>query len=141
MDPNRFALALVVAAWALSAAAQTLEVHYAPKEDLEAIDVDLIDRAEHSIDMAAYVLSDPSVIEALSDAADRGVTIRLYLDKGQFSEHGPRQGGAIEALLTYPNVFARIKGRGVQGNRLKASCGDVASEGFVVPGGDFASHA
>jgi hypothetical protein len=35
----------------------------------------------------------------LSDAADRGEAIRLYIDKGPFSEHGPRQSGAIEALL------------------------------------------
>ena len=45
----------------------------------------MIDNAERSIDMAAYVLSDPFVIEALRDAADRGVTIRLYLDKSQYS--------------------------------------------------------
>jgi transposase len=38
-------------------------------------------------------------------------------------------------------TVARLMARLPQGNRLKASCGDVASEGFVVPGGDFASHA
>jgi hypothetical protein len=33
-------------------------IHYAPAENLEHIDVALIDRAEHEIDMAAYVLTD-----------------------------------------------------------------------------------
>ncbi|MFZ0207773.1 MAG: phospholipase D-like domain-containing protein, partial [Roseiarcus sp.] len=73
-------------------AASSVEIHYAPQEDLERVDVDVIDNAERSIDMAAYVLSDPFVIEALRDAADRGVTIRLYLDKSQYSQHGPRNG-------------------------------------------------
>ena len=105
----RFALPLALAA----TPAPALEVHYAPQENLETVDVDLIDRAERSIDMAAYVLSDAAVIDALRDAAERGVTIRIYLDKGQFAEHGPRQGGEIEALLSYPNVVARVKGKGV----------------------------
>ena len=44
----------------------SVEIHYAPHEDLERIDVDVIDNAERSIDMAAYVLSDRAVIEALT---------------------------------------------------------------------------
>jgi len=31
-------------------------IHYAPGENLEHVDVALIDRADHEIDMAAYVL-------------------------------------------------------------------------------------
>jgi hypothetical protein len=33
-------------------------IHYAPVENLEQADVALIDRAEHDIDIAAYVLTD-----------------------------------------------------------------------------------
>jgi phosphatidylserine/phosphatidylglycerophosphate/cardiolipin synthase-like enzyme len=51
-------------------------IHYAPIENLEHIDVALIDRAEHEIDMAAYVLTDWPVMQALTRAADRGVAIR-----------------------------------------------------------------
>ena len=89
------------------------EIHYAPRENLESLDAREIGRAELSIDMAAYVLSDPRIIEALTDAAERGVLIRLYLDRSQFAEHGPTRGGLIEALLAHPNVVARIKGEGV----------------------------
>ena len=63
--------------------------------------------------MAAYVLSDPRIIDALTDAAERGVLIRLYLDRSQFAEHGPTRGGLVEALLAHPNVVARVKGEGV----------------------------
>jgi phosphatidylserine/phosphatidylglycerophosphate/cardiolipin synthase-like enzyme len=89
------------------------EIHYAPRENLESLDAREIGLAGLSIDMAAYVLSDPRIIEALTAAAERGVLIRLYLDRSQFAEHGPTRGGLIEALLAHPNVVARVKGEGV----------------------------
>jgi phosphatidylserine/phosphatidylglycerophosphate/cardiolipin synthase-like enzyme len=89
------------------------EIHYAPRENLESLDARQIGRAELSIDMAAYVLSDPRIIDALTDAAERGVLIRLYLDRSQFAEHGPTRGGLVEALLAHPSVVARVKGEGV----------------------------
>jgi phosphatidylserine/phosphatidylglycerophosphate/cardiolipin synthase-like enzyme len=95
------------------AAGSQPEIHYAPRENLESLDAREISRAELSIDIAAYVLSDPRIIEALTDAAERGVLIRVYLDKSQFAEHGPTRGGQIEALLAHPNVVARVKGEGV----------------------------
>jgi phosphatidylserine/phosphatidylglycerophosphate/cardiolipin synthase-like enzyme len=90
-----------------------LEIHYAPKENLENVDLWVISRAQLSIDMAAYVLSDRQIIEALTDAAERDVVIRLYLDSSQFAEHGPIRGGSVEALLAHPNVTARVKASGV----------------------------
>lgn len=38
--------------------------HYAPIENLEHVDVALIDRARHEIDMAAYVLTDWPILQA-----------------------------------------------------------------------------
>ena len=43
-------------------------IHYAPAENLEHIDV--IDGARHEIDVAAYVLTDWPVMQALTRAAD-----------------------------------------------------------------------
>jgi hypothetical protein len=60
-------------------------IHYAPGENLEHVDVALIDGA----DMAAYVLTDWPVMQALTRAADRGVAIRIYLDGAQFAEREP----------------------------------------------------
>jgi phosphatidylserine/phosphatidylglycerophosphate/cardiolipin synthase-like enzyme len=126
-------------------AASSVEIHYAPQEDLESVDVDVIDNAERSIDMAAYVLSDPFVIEALRDAADRGVTIRLYLDKSQYSQHGPRNGGPIGELLAFPNVCARVKGRGVlmhlkayavDRERLRTGSGNFSQSGLAFQDND-----
>jgi phosphatidylserine/phosphatidylglycerophosphate/cardiolipin synthase-like enzyme len=49
------------------------EIHYGPGEDLERIDVALLRGATKGIDMAAYLLTDSAVIEALRDASARGV--------------------------------------------------------------------
>jgi phosphatidylserine/phosphatidylglycerophosphate/cardiolipin synthase-like enzyme len=89
------------------------EIHYAPKENLELVDVRVIAAAELSIDMAAYVLSDTRVIEALTAAAERDVAVRIYFDKSQFSQHGLRVDAPIEALLAHPNVAAKVKAEGV----------------------------
>jgi phosphatidylserine/phosphatidylglycerophosphate/cardiolipin synthase-like enzyme len=59
-------IASLAPCWAESAPV----IHYAPGENLEHIDVALIDRAEHEIDMAAYVLTDWPVMLALTRAAD-----------------------------------------------------------------------
>ena len=64
-------------------------IHYAPVENLEQADVALIDRAEHDIDIAAYVLTDRPVMSALLRAAGRGVKIRIYLDGGRTGEREP----------------------------------------------------
>jgi phosphatidylserine/phosphatidylglycerophosphate/cardiolipin synthase-like enzyme len=50
-------------------------IHYAPTENLEHIDVALIDGTRHEIDMAANVLTDWPVMQALTRAADRGVEV------------------------------------------------------------------
>jgi phosphatidylserine/phosphatidylglycerophosphate/cardiolipin synthase-like enzyme len=103
------ALWLPLLALAASAQAATVDVHYAPEENLEAIDIGLIENAGASIDMAAYVLSDENVIEALADAADRGVAVRLYLDRGEFSAHAEKLG----PLVARPGVSVRVKPSGV----------------------------
>ena len=64
-------------------------IHYAPTENLEHIDVELIGGARQEIDMAAYVLTDWPVMQALTRAADRGVKVRIYLDGTQLAEREP----------------------------------------------------
>jgi phosphatidylserine/phosphatidylglycerophosphate/cardiolipin synthase-like enzyme len=64
---------LLLASLAPGAAQPVPVILYAPGENLERIDVALIDRAEHEIDMAAYVLTDWPILQALTPAADRGV--------------------------------------------------------------------
>jgi phosphatidylserine/phosphatidylglycerophosphate/cardiolipin synthase-like enzyme len=112
----RVIVAVAAAAGVASASAgpvERAEIHYAPEENLELVDTRIIGRAELSIDMAAYVLSDGRVIDALIGAAEREVVVRIYFDKSQFSQHGLKVDQPIEALLAHPNVSARVKGEGV----------------------------
>ncbi|MCW2315761.1 phosphatidylserine/phosphatidylglycerophosphate/cardiolipin synthase-like enzyme [Rhodoblastus acidophilus] len=85
-----------------------VRVAYGPSDGFEAIDPDLINRAKDRIDMAAYVLSDQKIIEALSEAASRGVKIRIYLDPEQFRRIASGNENML-ALVNQPNVSARIK--------------------------------
>src|SRR6201998_2576133 len=81
--------AAFVAIGALSRADPAPIIHYAPAENLEHIDVELIDTAKHEIDFAAYVLTDWPIMQALTRAADRGVKVRHYLEGTQLAEREP----------------------------------------------------
>jgi phosphatidylserine/phosphatidylglycerophosphate/cardiolipin synthase-like enzyme len=59
------------------------EIHYSPGEDPKTIDVALLREALKQIDMAAYVLTDRAVIEALRQAAARGVKVRIWRDASE----------------------------------------------------------
>jgi hypothetical protein len=63
------ALPVLLAACPQSFADPAPAIHYAPAENLERIDVALIDKAAQEIDMAAYVLTDWPVLQALTRAA------------------------------------------------------------------------
>jgi phosphatidylserine/phosphatidylglycerophosphate/cardiolipin synthase-like enzyme len=82
-------------------------IHYAPAENLERVDVALIDGAKHEIDMAAYVLTDWPVIQALTRAADRGVKVRIYLDGTQLDER--ERAKPFQDLAETPTVEIRTK--------------------------------
>ena len=60
-----------------------LELHTSPSEDLERIDLETLGQAHTSIEMDAYSLTDKAIIDALKDAALRGVRVSLYLDNEQ----------------------------------------------------------
>lgn len=82
-------------------------IQYSPVENLEHTDVTLIDRAEHDIDFAAYVLSDWPVMRALIRAAGRGVKVRIYLDGRRIGEREPTP--LFRELLATPEIEVRFK--------------------------------
>jgi phosphatidylserine/phosphatidylglycerophosphate/cardiolipin synthase-like enzyme len=84
------------------------EIHYGPGEDLERIDVALIREAAKQIDMAAYLLTDRAVIEALRQASARGVKVRIWRDASE------------AARLSEFDVDAPLGGR-VQGIELRSN--------------------
>jgi phosphatidylserine/phosphatidylglycerophosphate/cardiolipin synthase-like enzyme len=97
-----------------------IELHYAPVENLEKIDVDLIDSAGETIDMDAYVLTDWAVIDALADAAGRGVVVRLFRETST-SAYGDV--AELAKLAGVPNVAQKLKPAGAL-MHLKSYCVD-----------------
>ncbi len=89
-----------------------LDLHYSPAENLERIDVDTIDGAGETLDVAAYVLSDVAVIEAMTLAAERGVRVRLFREPSQERSRGPTVDAALARLLAEPTVFVKSNKRG-----------------------------
>jgi phosphatidylserine/phosphatidylglycerophosphate/cardiolipin synthase-like enzyme len=83
------------------------EIHYGPGEDLEKIDVALIREAVKQIDMAAYVLTDSAIVDALRDASARGVKVRVWRDAGE------------AARLSEFDVTSQL-GRQVQGLEIRS---------------------
>jgi hypothetical protein len=80
-SPNRSVFPFyLLTAWLCASSAIGQEVHFSPEERLDAIDVELIDTAKHSIDFASYSLTDIAVLDALNAADHRGVAIRIVLD-------------------------------------------------------------
>jgi phosphatidylserine/phosphatidylglycerophosphate/cardiolipin synthase-like enzyme len=111
---------------ARSKAPPAFELHYSPAENLEKFDVALIDAAKRKIDVAAYVLTDVAVIEALASAAARGVKVRLYR---QHTER-PASGRVLEALnllQSMPNVEQKFKPADAPFMHLKSYCVDGAT--------------
>jgi phosphatidylserine/phosphatidylglycerophosphate/cardiolipin synthase-like enzyme len=92
-----------------------VRVFYGPGDGFETIDARLINGARHSIDMAAYVLTDRALVAALGRAAMRGVKVRVYLDG---EESG--RGSPIKDIAGAPNLELRRKARGRDLMHLKS---------------------
>ena len=82
-------------------------IHYGPGEGLERIDVGLIREAARQIDMAAYVLTDSTIVGALREASARGVKVRIWRDAGE------------AARLSEFDVTAQLGGQ-VQGLEIRS---------------------
>lgn len=136
----RFVIALAaVACLALSVVrgeAQGIETHYAPAENLEHIDGALIRSAKHSIDMAAYVLSDWPVIEALIAAQNRGVTIRIVLDPTQPHALNKLTPIAADIRMKPKGPFMHLKSYSVDGEALRAGAANFSASGLKQQNND-----
>jgi phosphatidylserine/phosphatidylglycerophosphate/cardiolipin synthase-like enzyme len=91
-----------------------------PGDALADLDSELIGRSRQAIDMAAYVLTDRNITDALEAAAGRGVRVRLYLDPEEAGRRGDRYDPRLERLLRNPKVVARFKSPSRDSMHLKA---------------------
>jgi phosphatidylserine/phosphatidylglycerophosphate/cardiolipin synthase-like enzyme len=110
-------LALLSALLVGPAFAAPLEIHYAPEERLDRVDVSLIENAQTSIDIAAYVLSDWAIIDALNDAAARGVKVRVILDPRGHSDVARIVG--LDIRQKRPGTLQHLKAFDIDGQILR----------------------
>lgn len=101
---------------------------FSPSEDLESPDIKLLNSATSTIDVAMYAFTDERIESSLSEAARRGVKIRIYRDSLQLeaeearaSRNGERS--PTDRLKAIPGIEVRVKARG-QSMHLKAYCVD-----------------
>jgi len=97
-----------------------VRLFYGPSKETASVDLEAIARAKTSIDMAAYVLTDRGIIEALADAARRGVKVRIYLDGEDPSRNTGKSAEALTALDAIPGVVVRRKAQGRDSMHLKS---------------------
>jgi len=117
---------------------------YSNPVSLTPTDVALIGKAAKTLDIAAYSLTDPPVIQAIALAAQRGVRVRIYLDRNELAV-SIRATRTIEAspigpLLTQSNIAIKVKESTVL-MHLKSYCVDAAtlrdgSANLTRPGDD-----
>ena len=135
---GRSALTLSGSPAAPSSIGGPAEVHYAPAEDLESIDVALIGEAEKQIDMAAYVLTDRAVIQGLREAAARGVRVRIWRDASMAAKVGDydveaQLGGQVQGLEIRSNApgdeLMHLKGYCVDHRLLRTGSANFSRSG------------
>lgn len=100
---KRFSIsALLVVAlinlFAVSAdARQSTQTAFSPSPRAIALVIDTIASAEETIELAAYSFTSQRVTDALMEAHERGVDVRIVLDKGQTKRKYPAAVALLEA--------------------------------------------
>src|SRR5262249_39270364 len=93
------------------------ENHFAPDENLEQLDYDRLEKAQHRVDSAMYAFTDKYLAEQLLTLARRGVTRRMDRDMEQFKgeqknadEH--HDDSVTQLLKGEKNIYIRVKSSG-----------------------------
>jgi cardiolipin hydrolase len=68
----------------------------------------LVGAARTSVDAALYRLNNPSLARALAGAAERGVRVRLVLDRGKYEETSATREILTESHLTFRLSYGRL---------------------------------
>lgn len=100
---------------AAEAGTPVAEDHFSPREDLERMDVQRLEGAKISVDIAMYAFTDRYIAEELQTLAHRGVKIRIYRDQQQYEEEqrhaSKKSDDSTTSMLTGEgNVQVRVKG-------------------------------
>lgn len=115
-------------------------IYYSPSHNLEREDAKVIRSAKHSIDAALYSATDWELCGALADAASRGVRVRVYRDREQFTEEDKRARGretcsaqlvaaGAQVRVKSSTVLMHLKSYEVDGRLLRTGSANVSPSG------------
>lgn len=85
------ALAALLAVPYMARAQPSVEVGFSPEGSARQLVLDHIASAQHSIQMLAYAFQAPDIAQALVDAKQRGVDVRIVVDKQRNRGKASRQ--------------------------------------------------
>ncbi len=120
----------ILLAFARPAGAEPVEIHYAQVENLEHVDVELLRSARAKIDMAAYSLTDWSIIDTLIDAHRRGVAVRIVLDPSQQHALDRMREIAGNIRMKAPGPYMHLKSYAVDGQALRTGSANLSASGL-----------
>lgn len=103
------------------------EIHFAPVESLEHIDVALLRSATKSIDLTAYVLTDWAIIAALQDARQRGVSVRIVLDPHEWQPYDRLTG--LDVRVKRRGPLMNLKAYALDGTVLRTGSANFSASG------------
>ncbi|WP_232313995.1 phospholipase D family nuclease [Ralstonia sp. A12] len=89
------ALAALLSISSLSHAEPNVQVGFSPEGSARTLVLETIGSAKHSIQMLAYAFQAPDIMQALVDAKQRGVDVRIVIDKRR------NQGKASKAAMDF----------------------------------------
>lgn len=81
MPIRRIALAVLLGVSSLCSAEPSVQVGFSPEGSARALVLETIAGAKHSIKILAYAFQAPDIMQALVDARNRGVDVRVVVDK------------------------------------------------------------
>jgi len=112
------------------ASAAEPEIHYAPVENLEHIDLELIRAATKSVDLAMYSLTDWAIIAALKDASARGVSVRIVLDPSVRQAYDKLADMADVVRVKKPGPLMQLKAYAIDGVLLRTGSANLSPSGL-----------
>jgi phosphatidylserine/phosphatidylglycerophosphate/cardiolipin synthase-like enzyme len=83
---------------------------YAPNENLERVDLNLINQSKDHLDIAMYAFTDRELADAVVNAAHRGVKVRIYRDNEQYRDEQERNPYVRNVLASANSISIRVKG-------------------------------
>jgi phosphatidylserine/phosphatidylglycerophosphate/cardiolipin synthase-like enzyme len=125
-----FSIAVLMAAVPAGVSAGVTEIHYAPVENLERIDVALLGSARKRIDIAAYTLTDRLVVDALVEARRRGVAVRIVLDPGQRHAVDQLRAIADAVRIKAPGPYMHLKAYAIDDRMLRSGSANLSASGL-----------